>query len=155
MDKLSEYEICRLNPQEFDKCSNIWNMCKEKDKAELFLSELKSGNRTTYIYKENDAFLGEISLVTHTEDSDYTIENKRIYLSRLVVKKGYRGNGVGTKLVNYAIEKAKEMDYEEISVGVDLNNYVALKLYVKLGFDKLIFVGEDELGKYLKLIRKL
>ena len=50
---------------------------------------------------------------------------------------------------------AKDLGYQEISVGVDIDNYVALSIYQKYGFDKIIYVGEDEQGKYLKLLKKL
>jgi hypothetical protein len=42
-----------------------------------------------------------------------------------------------------------------MSVGVDLDNYIALLVYQKYGFDKIIKVDEDKDGKYLKLLKKL
>ena len=42
-----------------------------------------------------------------------------------------------------------------MSIGVDLDNYPALKLYMEAGFDKVIYIGEDEQGKYLKLLKKI
>ena len=149
------YEICKLDISDFEKCSNIWKIHEHKDKAEKFLQELKSGNRITYVYKDDGEFLGEISLVFDACDADYTINNQRIYLSRLVVKKQCRRMGIGKKLVNFITELAKNMGYKEISVGVDLDNYPALKLYAEHGFDKIIFIGEDEDGKYMKLLRTL
>ncbi|MBQ4122353.1 GNAT family N-acetyltransferase [bacterium] len=150
-----EYEICKLDISDFDKCSNIWKMNEHKDLAKRFLSELQCGNRLTYIYKENGEFLGEISLVFDACDKDYTIKDKRIYLSRLVVKKQLRRKGIGRKLVEFIIEVAKNMGYNELSVGVDLCNYAALKLYTEYGFDKIVFVGEDGDGKFLKLLKVL
>ena len=66
-----------------------------------------------------------------------------------------RGKGYGRKLMDYAIAFAKKSGYEELSLGVNLDNYVALKLYVGLGFTKIQYIGEDEDGKYVKLIKKL
>ena len=36
-----------------------------------------------------------------------------------------------------------------------LDNFIALNLYVKLGFDKIQYIDEDSDGKYVKLIKKL
>jgi ribosomal protein S18 acetylase RimI-like enzyme len=57
--------------------------------------------------------------------------------------------------VEYATDKAKEMGYSEMSIGVDLDNYPALKLYADSGFDKILFIGEDHQGKYVKLLKEI
>ena len=150
-----KHEICNLDINDFEKCANIWKMDSDRELAQKFLKELKSGNRITYIYKKDGMFVGEVSLVFDEGDSDYTVKNQRIYVSRLVVKKSLRRNGIGRKLMEYAIELAKNMDYKEMSIGVDLDNFPALKLYADLGFDKIIYVGEDNHGKYVKLIKEL
>ena len=130
-------------------------MKKQSALAEQFLIELKNGNRVTYICKDDDAFIGEISLVKEMNDSDYTIPDRRVYLSRLIVKPELRRQGIGKTLVEFITDKAKVLGYTEMSVGVDLDNYHALKLYIDSGFDKIIFIGEDEQGKYLKLLKTL
>lgn len=144
-----------LKIEDYSKCSNIWNMKKQSKLAEQFLAELKSGNRVTYIYKDGDEFIGEISLVKEMNDSDYTIPNQRVYVSRLIVKKEYRRQGIGKKLVDFIIDKEKELGYSEMSIGVDLDNYPALKLYIDSGFDKVIYIGEDEQGKYVILLKTI
>ncbi len=144
-----------LKIEDYSKCSNIWNMKKQSKLAEQFLDELKSGNRVTYIYKDGNEFIGEISLVKETNDSDYTIPNQRVYVSRLIVKPEYRRQGVGKMLVDFITDRSKELGYTEMSIGVDLDNYPALKLYIDSGFDKVIFIGEDEQGRYLKLLKTI
>ena len=144
-----------LQIEEFDKCGNIRNMEKQSELAEKFLCELKSGNRITYVCKDNDDFIAEISLVQDMSDSDYTIPNQRVYVSRLIVKPEYRRQGIGKMLVDFITDKAKELGYNEMSIGVDLDNFPALKLYTDCGFNKIIFIGEDEQGKYLKLLKEI
>ena len=148
-------DISQLNIEDYDKCNNIWDMKKHSELAEKFLNELKSGNRITYIYKDGDDFIGEISLVKEMNDTDYTIPNRRIYVSRLIVKPEYRRQGIGKMLVEYVTDKAKELGYSEMSIGVDIKNYAALKLYINGGFDKIVYVGEDEQEKYVKLLKTI
>ena len=71
------------------------------------------------------------------------------------MKKEFRGKGYCKKLMNYVIEFAKREKYNELSLGVNLDNYIALKLYVNLGFTKIQYIGEDSDGKYVKLIKSL
>lgn len=150
-----DFEIIELSPAEFEKCGNIWNMKQQEKLANQFYGELISGNRVTYVCKQDNEFIGEISLVFDTNDSDYTIDKRRVYVSHLIVKPEKRQNGLGKRLVEYATDKAKEMGYSEMSIGVDLDNYPALKLYADSGFDKILFIGEDHQGKYVMLLKEI
>ena len=148
-------KIIELDIKNFEKCNNIWNMDKNKEHKDKIYNELLNKNRKTFVYVEDDEYIAEASLVFDKEDEDYTIPGKRIYLSRIVVKKDFRGKGYGKKLMNNIIEYAKKENYEEMSLGVNLDNYIAFKLYVDLGFTKIQYIGEDSDGKYVKLIKKL
>ncbi|UOQ46855.1 GNAT family N-acetyltransferase [Gracilibacillus caseinilyticus] len=152
---MSSYQIIKLAPSEFYKCSNIWDMTRQAKMAEIFLEELVNGNRITFVYVENHQFIGECSLVFRNNDPDYTIPNKRIYLSRMIVKDDFRNRGIGSILLDYLIEFAIQLGYEEISLGVDTNNWKAMYLYHKKGFTHELYTGKDEHGEYVKLLKKL
>ena len=147
--------MARNKITDFNKCNNIWDMQRRSDLAKQFYHELLTGNRTTYIYTIDNEFVGEISLVKEMNDADYTIPDRRIYVSHLIVKKEYRRQGIGRKLIDFIAEKAKSRGYAEISIGVDLDNYPALKLYIEAGFDQIIYIGGDEQGRYMKLLKKI
>ena len=148
-------EIIELDIKNFEKCNNIWDMEKNKELKDRFYSELQNKNRITFVYTKDEEYIAEVSIVFNKNDEDYTIPGKRIYISRIIVKKDFRGKGYGKKLMNYAIEYAKSKGYKEISLGVNLDNYIAFKLYVDLGFTKIQYIGEDFDGKYVKLIKNL
>ena len=143
-----------LNIDEYSKCSNIWNM-KTQPLADKWLEEVKSGNRLVYIYKINGEFIGEGALVLDAGDADYTIPNKRVYVSRMIVKKEYRNRGIGSTILEFLINKAKAMGFSEMTIGVDKNNTNALHLYRKYGFTEVLFDGTDENGEYLKLMKRI
>lgn len=148
-------KIIELDIKNFEKCNNIWNMDKNKEHKDKIYNELLNKNRKTFVYVKDDEYIAEASFVFNKEDEDYTIPGKRIYFSRIIVKKDFRGKGYGKKLMNNIIEYAKKENYEEISLGVNLDNYVAFKLFVDLGFTKIQYIGEDSDGKYVKLIKKI
>lgn len=52
------------------------------------------------------------------------------------ILKKYCSLGIGTKLMEILIEKAKECSYEIIELGVFSKNTVAINLYKKMGFEK-------------------
>ena len=145
--------IIQLDIADYEKCGNIWDMQRQRELAEMCRKELVSGNRMTYVYVINGMFVGEVSIVKDKNDPDYTIPGQRIYLSRLIVKDEFRRKGIGKRLIEYAVDIARSKGYPEISVGVDSENYGALKLYEDVGFDRILYIGEDEYGKFLKLLK--
>lgn len=151
---MSESKIERLDINEYSKCNNIWDM-KKCPFTDNFYAQIKSGNRIVYIYKLDGEFIGEGALVVNHSDEDYYIADRRIYLSRMIVKKEYRRKGIGTQILKFLIEKAKELGYSEISIGVDKDNIAALNLYRKMGFNTIIKEDEDEYGKFYKLLKEL
>ena len=148
-------QIKTLAVEDFPRCAELWDLKKQRTLAERFYSELQRGNRVTYVCEDEGALLGEISLVFKMEESDYTIAGKRAYVSHLVVKKEHRRKGIGKALVEYVIEQAKQMGLRELTIGVDLDNYPALKLYTAAGFDRVLLIDEDRQGRYVKLMKTL
>lgn len=143
-----------LKPEEYYKCSNIWSM-KSQPLADKWLEEIKNGNRMVFVYKINGEFIGEGALVLDTGDPDYTIPEKRVYVSRMIVKKEYRNRGIGGEILQFLIRKAKDMGYTEMTIGVDKDNENALHMYRKYGFTEILFDGADEDGEYFKLMKRI
>ncbi len=146
--------IEQLKPEEYHKCSNIWNM-RSQPLADKWLDEIKSGNRLVFIYKINGEFIGEGALVFETGDPDYTIPKRRVYVSRMIVNKEYRNRGIGSEILEFLISKSKSMGYSEMTIGVDKDNVNALHLYNKYGFTYVLFDGADEHGEYFKLMKRI
>ena len=150
--KTNDYcAIERISAEEFYKCANIWDMekCPFTDE---FYQQIKSGNRISFVYKIGGKFIGQGDLVLNKEG--YTISNERVYLSRLIVKKKYRNKGIGSLLTDFLIDKAKDMGYREIALGVDCGNENALHLYKKKGFE-IYAQDKDEYGAFYKMLKKL
>ncbi len=149
------YQIIKLDPLDYRKCNNIWDMDRDPIRTNRWYDELITGNRIIFVYTENGEFLGEGSLVLSNNDPDYTIPNKRVYLSRMIVKKEARNRGIGGIILDFLIDYAKKLGFNEMSLGVDIDNLNARHLYEKKGFDQIIFEGEDDMGKYVKLLKTL
>ena len=123
--------------------------------AEKWRGEIAQGNRLVFVYKINGEFIDEGALVLDTSDPDYTIDSKRVYVSRMIVKKEYRGRGIGSEILEFLINKATEMGFSEMTIGVDKDNENALNLYRKYGFTEVLFDGADEDGEYYKLMKRI
>ena len=149
-----EIKIEPLRLEDYHKCSNIWNM-KAQPLTEKWREEIASGNRNVFIYKINGEFIGEGALVLDTGDPDYTISGQRVYVSRMIVKKEYRNRGIGSEILEFLINKATELGFVEMTIGVDKDNENAMHLYRKYGFTEVLFDGADKDGEYYKLMKRI
>ncbi|CAM3851566.1 GNAT family N-acetyltransferase [Alkalicoccus chagannorensis] len=149
------YTIERLTPETFQRCSAIWNVDEEKDMAAWCYEELVQGNRETFVYVEDGLCRGEASLVFEHEDPHYVIPGRRLYVSRMIVRKEDQGRGIGRLLLDYLITYAASLSYRELALGVDTDNAPANRLYERSGFTTVLAVEEDEAGEYRKLLKQL
>jgi len=160
---MTNYEMIRLTTENFHQFKTIFDpySIENYDKRmDYWYKELSRNNRITFIYSVHNEFLGEAALIVDyklidSEERDYTILNQRLCLVEMTVKESHRNRGIGGQILDYLFEYAKNQGYSEMSLGVDLNNHNAKHLYMKRGFTKVIFEGEDESGKYIKLLKKL
>lgn len=152
---MPNYKIIPLCPENYSRCeAGIWGSPEDAG-ADEFWSEFLSGNRKIFAAVRDGEFLGEIAMVYEKNDGDYTIPGQRVYLSRLGVKESCRRNGVGGALVDFLLQQAARESFSEVSVGVNVDNFIARRLYEKKGFTTLLFHGKDEFGEYVKLLKYL
>ena len=137
----------------------VLNFCKTNgDTYKTIILAGENGTGKTSILETISTFLNCGSILPFEyikysiNDIDYTIPSTRAYVSRLIVKKGFRQQGIGKELVKFIKTKAKEEGFSELAIGVDLDNYPALRLYITTGFTQIIRIDEDEQGKFMKVL---
>jgi ribosomal-protein-alanine N-acetyltransferase len=77
-------------------------------------------------------------------------------ISDLVVAAAYRGQGIGTAMIQYLARAAREMHVSCVEIGATLSNTGAVALYRRLGFedDHTVWLNLGE-GKELVLFLRL
>ena len=97
--------------------------------------EFLATNGHVYGYYENDVCIG---MVTYNKRILYEHPEKVAYLSDVVVLEEHRGKGIGTLLMRYAMQKAKEEGYEIMYMRtLQPGESMSYGIAVKLGFVKL------------------
>ena len=81
---MKDYDIIMLDIKNYYKCNNIWDMNKNKYLTDKFYNEIINNNRITFIYQKKNEYIGEVSLVFDRKDQNYTIKDKRIYVSKIL-----------------------------------------------------------------------
>ena len=122
---------------------------KEYPSEESVTLAIKEG--TQYVCEDSGKVLGAFVLNDNPQ-GDYTVGDWSVNLKRgeyLVIHALARdpylcGKGVGRKMVEYCIDKAKEGGYKAIRLDAVPTNTPARKLYENLGFS---FAGEKDLRR--------
>lgn len=92
-------------------------------------------NRCIYIALDENAIVGYISICTL---------DGYIYLDDYSVTHDYRGKGIGTKLLDLAINYAHDKDINDVLTHVESSNKESIEFYKNKGF-KLVETQENRL----------
>lgn len=64
-------------------------------------------------------------------------EESSVFLSKLYVKKEFRGNGYARNAFNFLIEDAKRLGFRSVWLTVNRENFKTIDIYKKMGFQIL------------------
>ena len=103
---------------EFD---SFWNY-------NVFKQELENENSIYIVAKIEDKIVGFGGIWKSVDD---------VHITNIVVKKDCRHLGIGAKILDKLINIAKDLKFTSITLEVNENNEIALRLYEKFGFKKL------------------
>lgn len=127
----------QYNPKNIIGMLQIVKGKKESLIGDIFyvMTKLKSlqALRFSYIY-----FLDSLVLANLNEDD--------LYISEIAIDECKRGKGLGTKIIQRVIKKAKEKGFKRVVLDTDLRNTGAAKLYESIGFRKF----DEKCARFLK-----
>lgn len=121
ISEMTELDLNLITPifnSEFDE---FWNISTLKD-------DLQENSSTYFVAKINEEVVGFAGI-------------KKIYdvieIMNIVTKVNKRHLGIGTKLLNYLIDNAKQQNVKTINLEVNENNQYAIALYEKFNFKRI------------------
>lgn len=95
---------------------------------ETIKSDLKNKNITFFLYEKNNKVVGYISIYHFLDEAN---------LQKIAILENERRNGYARELIEYACNYLKEKDVSKIYLEVNEKNLIAIKVYEKLGFNKI------------------
>ena len=69
--------------------------------------------------------------------AELSMQNNRCLIKSLEVKKGFRGQGLGNKLLKKVKQKAREFGAEFAIIYLEYRNVLAQNMFLGAGFEKL------------------
>ena len=95
----------------------------------------KIKKKEVFIVEEKSEYVGHICFGKHIFNPPFA---GSVFIEEFAVKKKFRGNGLGTKLLKHLVEFCKTKKISTIHLGTeDANNNKIIKYYEKQGFKKV------------------
>jgi ribosomal protein S18 acetylase RimI-like enzyme len=103
--------------------------------AKLFYDNISSGNTVFWALDNDRDLIGELYVFLDLEDKDFADGKNTAYLCAFRVKKEYRGQGLGSSLMEKAIAELKDNGFRSATIGVAIDEPQNIKLYHHMGFN--------------------
>lgn len=82
-----------------------------------------------FFYEQDNKIVGTFALIP--------LENGVYELGKMAVEKGYRGQGIGQRLLRFCIDLAKENEWHELLLYSNRKLHNSLHIYRKFGFTEV------------------
>lgn len=140
--------IRHLTCKDIDRVMDIW--LKSATKAHDFISESYWYNNydivknvylpmsETFVYEDKEGIKGFMSIVSNE------------FIGALFVDHQYQGCGIGKELINYAIDK-----YKELNLTVYMENKKSVEFYLNRGFEIVQEQTNEDSGYSEYLMKKV
>lgn len=86
-----------------------------------------------YVAKINGEIVGYIIIDIKEKDNGFMRYRKLLSIDTLCIDEDFRGQGIGTKILEFAKNIAKEENCTDMHLTVNPNNENAIKVYEKFG----------------------
>ncbi len=126
--------------------SDIYKKSTENLDEIYFLKIAQTENILITIAELNSEIVGLcISEIKITKNNPLLHDKKVLYINTIVVSSNHKRKGIGKKLYNGILEKAKSLNIDKIELVVWDFNTSAISFYQKLGFKIKYNVMEKEI----------
>ena len=106
--------------------------------AGFFYRNIESGNAVFWTLDHEGELIGELYVFLDLEDRDFADGKDTAYLCAFRVKEGYRGRGLGSRLLEAALDDLKERGFRTATIGVGSDKPQNIKLYRRFGFSQKV-----------------
>lgn len=131
--KKVEEELCLLFKREDNRHSHIYTYVAEQDEKVAGIMVLYSGAEAPELDRNLSEWLTEKGAANSEVDAESLADE--LYVDTVCIDPAFRGKGIGTKLLQYAEEVAKQKNISKLSLNVETEKEPAIRLYKRLGYE--------------------
>ena len=119
----------------------LWGFPDEKSAsptARFYCRNIASGNAVFWTVDHGGELIGELYVFLNLDDKDFADGKSTAYLCAFRVKEGYRGQGLGSRLMHAALAELKESGFRTATIGVGSDKPQNIRLYHRFGFTEKV-----------------
>lgn len=95
---------------------------------------LLDDNRPIFVYEDEQGNIqGHLFLVIHTSQGTTSVPHKTLFIDDFCVEETARGQKIGEKLYQFALDKAREWECYNVTLNVWNANQGAFEFYQRMG----------------------
>lgn len=112
--RLKMNEIISLEVENLCKCFSFWDFEFNMEKRKRIENDIISGKRRMYVFEYAGKYIAGVCISTHNQDT--------CCISYLAVEENYQNKGIGTALIKFACDYAKDLNFKKVFLEVDYGN---------------------------------
>lgn len=140
--------------KDFEKLNQDWAWGKSKWQRQGqrdYIKGIAAGTQEFWVIEDKDEILGELHLYWEkSNDPDEANGKNRAYLSAMRIHPNFRNQGLGTKLMEAALESIQRKGFTEATIGAYEHEPLIQDLYKKWGFTEFLKETWEETPEYKK-----
>ncbi|MCW6073859.1 GNAT family N-acetyltransferase [Clostridium sporogenes] len=131
-------DICRLYEELFSDMGSLQpTYFKSAEQDKIFLESIIASEKSDILMAiDNNEVIVGFALIQEQETPPFNclVKHQYAYLMDMIIKRPYRGKGIGTTLINEVKKWTKDRNLEYVELNVLPENINAIKLYEKQEF---------------------
>ena len=106
--------------------------------ARFFCENISAGNAVFWTIEGDGALIGELYVFLNLTDKDFADGTSTAYLCAFRVREAFRGQGLGSRLLETALADLKRRGFRRAAIGVSPEEPQNVRLYRRHGFLKKV-----------------
>ena len=130
--------IRKATAEEMLKLWGFSNAESASPNAKFYYRNIASGNAVFWTVDEGGELIGELYVFLNLDDKDFADGVSTAYLCAFRVQEGYRGQGLGSRLMHAALAELKELGFRTATIGVGADKPQNIRFYRRFGFTEKV-----------------
>ncbi len=130
--------IRKATAEEMLKLWGFQDAASASPTARFYYRNIASGNAVFWTVDDGGTLMGELYVFLDLDDKDFANGGDTAYLCAFRVKEGFRGQGLGSRMMNAALAELKALGFQTATIGVGSDKPQNIRLYRRFGFSEKV-----------------
>lgn len=136
--------VTTLAASELHRLTELYNYNDVDEMIAQCTYEIQNNIIDIFVLADGSQLIGELHAMYQSDDDNFAVRGRRVYLFAFRIHKNYQGKGYGKYLIKEVITILKGKGYSEFTIGIEDDNLKAHHIYHSLGFNEILLRKKEE-----------